>query len=84
MENSFFMITLITLSYLCIRFFEMKFINKDVKPLKTFIKEGFLVFSSSYIAYWLYDQMNSESSLNFFGGSDTPNSTNVFIDTPDF
>ena len=39
---------------------------KDVKPLKTFIKEGFLVFSSSYIAYWLYDQMNSESSLNFF------------------
>jgi hypothetical protein len=79
MENSLYVVALITICFGLFKYLEMKFVDKKTKPLKDLIRDTFIVFISSYFGFMLYDQLQTIE-----GVVDTKSSTNVFIDKPDF
>tara|TARA_Y100000389_G_C17467334_1_gene526851 strand:+ start:5582 stop:5863 length:282 start_codon:yes stop_codon:yes gene_type:complete len=57
---------IISIVYVVFRFFEMKFIEKENKPLKPFFKDGLIVFLSVLLAT---AALSPNSPLkNLFGG----------------
>ena len=79
MDNSLYIVVLITICFGLFKYMEMKFVDKKNKPLKDIIRDTFIVFISSYFGFMLYDQLQVID-----GGSNTKPSTNVFVDKPDF
>lgn len=79
MDNSLYVVVLITICFGLFKYLEMKFVDKKTKPLKELIRDIFIVFISSYFGFMLYDQLQTIE-----GVIDTKPSTNVFIDKPDF
>jgi hypothetical protein len=79
MENSLYVVVLITICFGLFKYLEMKFVDKKTKPLKDLIRDTFIVFISSYFGFMLYDQLQTIE-----GVADTKPSTTVFIDKTDF
>lgn len=79
MDNSLYIVVLITICFGLFKYMEMKFVDKKNKPLKDLIRDTFIVFISSYFGFMLYDQLQVID-----GVSNTKPSTNVFVDKPDF
>ena len=79
MDNSLYIVVLITICFGLFKYMEMKFVDKKNKPLKDLIRDTFIVFISSYFGFMLYDQLQVID-----GVADTKPSTNVFVDKPDF
>jgi len=79
MDNSLYVVVLITICFGVFKYLEMKFVDKKPKPLKELIRETFIVFLSSYFGFMLYDQLQTIEGI-----TDTKPSTNVFVDKPDF
>lgn len=79
MDNSLYIVVLITICFGLFKYMEMKLIDKKNKPLKDLIRDTFIVFISSYFGFMLYDQLQVID-----GVSNTKPSTNVFVDKPDF
>ena len=77
MSNIFINATVISVIFIIIKFFEMRFIEKENKPLKIMIRDTLGVFSSVVIADFLLKQFNPV--IHTFGGS-----TQVFTDNPNF
>ena len=67
----------ISIVYLLMRFLDMRFVQKDSKPLKTFAKDGIIVFMSVFTGGFLLNQLDP-SSL----GSGAV--TEIFTDSPAF
>lgn len=58
----------------------MRFITKEIKPLKLLIRESLHVYLSSVLGLFIIRQFKElESKSNFKGGN-----INVFVDNPDF
>jgi hypothetical protein len=80
MENIFILATIISVVYFLCKFLEMRFITKDVKPLKVLVRESLHVYLSSVLGLFIIRQFKElESKSNFKGGN-----INVFVDNPDF
>jgi len=77
MSNIFMNATLISIIFLIIKFFEMRFIEKENKPLKLLIRDTLVVFSSVVLSDFLLKQFNPV--IHSSGGA-----TQVFTDNPDF
>lgn len=66
----------------------MKYLDKEIKPLKFFIRDAVLVFMSSLAGSYIYFQMNG--SLTEFIGTITDNkvlngaTTQIFTEAPGF
>ena len=80
MENIFILATIVSVVYFLCKFLEMKYIIKELKPLKLLIRETLLVYISVVIGLFVKKQFKElEVNSNFKKGN-----IDVFIDNPDF
>ncbi len=77
MENIFFLAAIMSITFLIAKFIEMRFIEKESKPLKNLIKDALLVYFSVIISNFIINQLNPlVVSVH--------NITPVFTDNPGF
>lgn len=88
MEKIFVIAILITTIYVVAKVVEMKFIDKEMIPLKDLVRESAFVSGSSILGAFIY--LNLDSSLMDFMNTITNNksfnmsATQVFTDEPGF
>lgn len=79
MTSIFVIAAVISITFLVVKFLEMRYIEKESKPLKLLIKETLLVYFSVIIANFIIDQVNPIMAAS--GGKKI---TPVFTDNPSF
>jgi hypothetical protein len=79
MSNIFVVAAIISITFLLAKFLEMRYIEKESKPLKLLIRDTFLVYFSVIIANFVMEQINPVMK-----GGTTPKVTPVFTDNPGF
>jgi len=79
MANVFVIAGVISITFLLVKFLEMRYIEKESKPLKLLIRDTLVVYFSVIISNFVMEQLNTvmESS----GGKKV---TPVFTDNPSF
>lgn len=77
MTNIFVTAALISIIFLITKFLEMRFIEKESKPLKLLIRDALIVYFSVIAGHYLLIQINP---IMHAGGS-TPQ---IFTDNPNF
>jgi hypothetical protein len=80
MDNIFVISGIISFTFFIVKFIEMRFIEKESKPLKFLIRDSLLVYFSVIISYFIIDQLKSVIST----GGDGPKTTPIFTDNPNF
>ena len=80
MENIFIVASLIAFFYIVVKFIEMRFIEKDNKPLKVLIKDTLVVYLCVILGNFIIEQINP----SLLGEEATKKVTQVFTDTPGF
>jgi len=80
MVNIFMIALIVAIVFLVIKFIEMRFIDKESKPLKLLIRDALLVYLSVVAGYFILEQL--KPVIQNGGGSiiNTP----VFTDNPGF
>ena len=82
MDNIFVLATIISVTYLLLRFIEMRFVAKEAVPLKLLIKDALFVYFSILLGYFVVEQVKpavltgTEEILHV--------APQVFTDAPDF
>jgi|UniRef100_A0A6C0B9M1 uncharacterized membrane protein YkgB len=80
MANTFIVAGIISIVYLLMKFGEMRFIEKESKPLKYLIRDSLLVYFSVIVGIFFVDQLKP---IMEEGSSATINPS-VFTDNPAF
>lgn len=80
MTNIFVVAAIISITFLLAKFLEMRFIEKESKPLKFLIRDTLLVYFSVILANFVIEQINP---MMIYGGSNQK-VTPVFTDNPGF
>jgi hypothetical protein len=80
MENIFVISGIISIIFMLFKFFEMRVIDKESKPLKVLIRDAIVVYFSIIIGNFIYGQLNYGINKIEGGAKGTP----VFIDNPEF
>jgi hypothetical protein len=80
MENIFIVSGIISFVFLIAKFIEMRFIEKESKPLKFLIRDSLLVYFSVIVGYFIIDQLKSVIQ----SGGENSKSVPVFTDNPEF
>jgi surface polysaccharide O-acyltransferase-like enzyme len=57
MDNIFLVAGLIAFIFLVIKFLEMKYVEKEYKPLKYLIRDGLAVYISSVLCFIMLEQV---------------------------
>ena len=79
MTRIFIIAAVISFTFLVIKFLEMRYIEKESKPLKLLIRDTLLVYFSVILANFIMDQINPIMTAGA-GKNVTP----VFTDNPTF
>ncbi len=79
MTSIFVTAAIISVTYLIVKFFEMRYIEKESKPLKVLMQDSLLVYFSVLIANFVMEQMTP-----VIKGATTSKVTPVFTDNPGF
>jgi len=79
MDNIFIIAGVISVIFLIAKFIEMRFVEKENKPLKLLIRDSLLVYFSVVSGYFILEQINPMIQ-NGGGSAITP----VFTDNPEF
>jgi hypothetical protein len=83
MDNIFFIATVISVIFLITKIIEMRYIEKESKPLKLLIKDALLVYFSVIIGYFIIDQL--KPIINVSGSINNVNSNPlIFTGEPEF
>ena len=77
--NIFIISAIIAITFLIFKFLEMRYIEKESKPLKLLIRDTFLVYFSVIIGNFVIDQVNP-----IMKGGVSKTITPVFTDNPGF
>jgi hypothetical protein len=80
MDNIFIIAGIISVIFLIAKFIEMRFVEKETKPLKLLIRDSLLVYFSVVFGYFVIGQINPILK----GGSSGSTITPVFTDNPGF
>ena len=80
MDNIFVIAAIISIIFLISKFIEMRFIEKETKPLKFLIRDSLLVYFSVVFGDFVIGQINPIVK----GGSISSTATPVFTDNPGF
>jgi hypothetical protein len=82
MENIFIIAAVICVIFLIMKFIEMRYIEKDSKPLKLLIRDSLLVYFSTVSGYFILEQLKPviQNGNSLSGGGITP----VFTNNPEF
>jgi hypothetical protein len=78
--NIFVVAGVIAITFLLAKFLEMRFIEKESKPLKMLIRDALIVYFSVIVAHFIMDQINP--MIHNIGGAQKL--TPVFTDNPGF
>jgi len=88
MEKVFILSIIVTCLFVTIKILEMKFVDKEWKPLKNIIRDSVVVFVSTMIGAFLLFQMDGSITdfLNIVTDNKSFNmaSTQIFTDAPGF
>ena len=79
MTNNIVFGLIIAFIYLVIKFLDMRYIKKEIKPLKDIILDSLLVFISTLISFFILNQFNFDELI-----SDKPKITDAFTGNPEF
>jgi uncharacterized protein YebE (UPF0316 family) len=83
MENIFILAGVVSVIFFLCKFIEMRFILKEVKPLKFLIRESLHVYISVVIGLFIANQFDlMKTTVNTIAGGG--GGVNVFVDNPDF
>jgi len=82
MTSIFVIAAVISIIFLVAKFLEMRYIEKESKPLKFLIRDTLLVYFSVIIANFVLDQVNP--FVGHVGGGSSSKVTPVFTDNPGF
>lgn len=88
MENLFLIAMFTTLLFFAIKLLEMKYLEKEMKPIKFIVRDGLIVFVSTMLASYGYNYSNG--SVTDFFNIITENkvmnadATQIFTDSPGF
>lgn len=88
MENLFFFAVFTTIMFCLLKLVEMKYLDKEFKPLKVMFRDAVIVFSSALIAAYGFFYM--QGSITDFFNVVTENqmlhgdATQIFTDAPGF
>ena len=77
MENIFLISSFVSIIFLVLKFIEMRFIEKENKPLKYLIRDTILVYFSIIVGFHIHQEVNPVLSSNLL-------QTPVFTGSPDF
>lgn len=80
MDNIFIIAAVISVIFLIVKFMEMRFIEKENKPLKILIRDALLVYFSVVFGHFVIGQINPMLKGGAIGHKVTP----VFTDNPGF
>ena len=80
MNNLFVIAGVSAVVFLIMKFIEMRFIEKENKPLKLLIRDALVVYISVVIGYFILEQLKPVMR----GGDIVENVTQVFTDNPGF
>ena len=80
MDNIFIVAAVISMTFFIAKFFEMRFVEKENKPLKFLIRESLLVYFSVIVANFVLEQL--KPLIQNAGASS--NVTPIFTDNPGF
>jgi RsiW-degrading membrane proteinase PrsW (M82 family) len=88
MEKVFLISTIVTILFCLVKFAEMKFIEKEMKPLKFLVRDAFIVMLCSFVTVFLIFNMDKNISEFFNVVTDNktinPSTTEIFTDEPGF
>ena len=77
-----------TLLFCILKFIEMKYMDEEMKPLKIFVRDAIMVFSSSFVAGYVLLNFDKSITDLFAVITDTPSfipeTTTVFTGEPGF
>lgn len=79
MTNIFVIATIISITFFIVKFFEMRYIEKETKPLKFLIRDALLVYFSVICSNFIIEQINP-----IMNGGAVKQTTPVFTDNPAF
>ena len=80
MASVFVVAGIISITFLLAKFLEMRYIEKESKPLKFLIRDSLIVYFSVIIANFVMEQLNTAMESSGGGKKITP----VFTDNPSF
>lgn len=80
MDNIFIIAAVISVIFIIAKFVEMRFIEKESKPLKLLIRDALLVYVSVVSGHFILEQLKP---IMQEGGSNAV-ATQVFTDNPEF
>lgn len=78
-DNIYFTAFIISITFLFAKFMEMRFIDKESKPLKLLMRDTILVYFSVVAAYFITTQLNIH-----LHSSPSSTTTLAFTDNPGF
>ena len=81
MTNIFVSAAIISIVFLLAKFLEMRYIEKESKPLKLLIRDSLIVYFSVIVANFVMEQFNTIIESN---GGANKKLTPVFTDNPAF
>ena len=88
MENLFLIAVFATFLFLAIKILEMKYLEKEMKPIKLIVRDGVIVFVSTILASYGYHYYNGSVTdfLNVITENKVMNAdaTQIFTDSPGF
>jgi hypothetical protein len=82
MKNIFVVAAIVSICFFIVKFLEMRYIEKENKPLKLLIRDTLLVYFSVIIANFVIGQINP--IIQGGGGTTNNKITPVFTDNPGF
>ena len=83
------MVAILTTFLFCfVKMLQMKFLEKEMRPLKELVRDAIMVFIASFAGYFVYFRMDGTVS-DFFNAVTETNvissaNTEIFTDKPDF
>jgi len=80
MNNIFIVAAVISITFIISKFIEMRFVEKENKPLKLLIRDSLLVYFSVIIANFILEQLNPMIQT----AGNASNVTPIFTDNPGF
>jgi len=79
MDNIFLIAGVIAVNFFVVKFVEMRFIDKESKPLKLLIRDALVVYISVISGNFIVEQLQP-----FIVGENIVSAPGVFIENPDF
>lgn len=83
MDNIFIIATIISIFFVITKFIEMRFIERENKPLKLLVRDALLVYFSVILGYFVINQVSplmDSTGKGVAGSYVTP----IFTDNPEF